>query len=180
MRAAGAVPRRHALGVLLPSAEELGLAGARAWARTRPAAVAINCDGVDDDGATTVMYTRRRPARLLDAAARAGAALHEAVRARRLLPGILTDGVALADAGWEVVTVSRGGLGTLARIHTPADRPDRLTASGVARTAQLIARMVVALAAAEAGDGADRGHAPAAAGAPRPAGSPRHARTLTP
>ena len=59
-------------------------------------------------------------------------------RPRRLLPGILTDGVALADAGWDVVTVSRGTLRTLARIHGPRDTVDLLTGIGVVETARLL------------------------------------------
>jgi hypothetical protein len=111
--------------VLLTSAEELGLAGARAWVRGRPAAVALNCDGVDDAGTLTCMYSGRAPAGLLDALRQVAGDAGDAVRVRRLLPGILVDGVALADAGWAVITVSRGTLRTLARIHTSADVESR-------------------------------------------------------
>ena len=39
------------IGVLITSAEELGLAGARVWAPSAPPeAEAINCDTVDDSG----------------------------------------------------------------------------------------------------------------------------------
>ena len=142
--AASALPRDVPLGVLLPSAEELGLAGARAWAREegRGAGLAINCDGVDDSGVLTLMYTGRRPVRLLRAGERAGAAAGVRPRPRRLLPGILTDGVALADAGWEAVTVSKGALRTLARIHTPLDVSARLEGRGIAVAARVIAGMV--------------------------------------
>jgi len=142
--AAGRVPAGEPLGVLLTSAEELGLAGARAWVRGRPPAVAVNCDGVDDRGAITLMYSGRRPERLLRAGERAAAEVGARLRARRLLPGILTDGVALADAGWEVVTVSKGTLRTLARIHTRADGAERLSGDGIAETAVVIAEMIVA------------------------------------
>jgi hypothetical protein len=140
--AAARVPRGTPLGVLLTSAEELGLAGSRAWARGRPPGVALNCDGVDDRGALVCMHGARAPARLLGAIARAGG---PAVRRRRLLPGILTDSVALADAGWETVTVSRGTAATLARIHRPADRPDRLTGEGIAGAAALLAATIAEL-----------------------------------
>jgi len=131
--------------VCLTSAEELGLAGARAWVQARPhePGVAINCDGVDDHGATTCMYTGRRPdtlvASLLAASARTGSRM----RAHRLLPGVLTDGVALADAGWSVVTLSRGGARTLARIHTPRDHAGLLTGTGMAEVAHVIANLLV-------------------------------------
>jgi hypothetical protein len=128
-------------GVCLTSAEELGLAGARAWVRNtarRESGTAINCDGVDDSGAMTCMYSGRRPdalvRALLDAAERTGTS----VRAHRLLPGVLTDGVALADAGWRVVTLSKGSLRTLARIHTPRDRAEAITGAGIAEVARVI------------------------------------------
>jgi hypothetical protein len=135
------------VGVCLTSAEELGLAGARAWVRTtarREPGTAINCDGIDDSGATTCMYSGRRPdalvRALLDAAERTGTT----ARAHRLLPGVLTDGVALADAGWRVVTLSKGTLRTLARIHTPRDRAEAITGAGIAEVARVIAETLQA------------------------------------
>jgi hypothetical protein len=59
-----------------------------------------------------------------------------------LLPGVLTDGVALADAGWPVVTLSKGGVRTLARIHTPHDRADRITGTGMAEVARVIVALI--------------------------------------
>jgi hypothetical protein len=109
--------------------------------------VAINCDGVDDSGVLTVMYTGRRPVRLLRAGERSGAAAGVAPHPRRLLPGILTDGVALTDAGWEAVTVSKGTVRTLARIHTPLDVSARVTGRGIADAARVVAGMVAELAA---------------------------------
>ena len=138
--AAAAVPPSLPLGVLLTSAEELGLAGARAWVKGQAPGVAVNVDGVDDVGAMTAMFSRRRPARLARLAAGAG------VRVRRLLPGILTDGVALADAGWETVTISKGTLRTLARIHGPRDRADALAGTGIAEAAGVVAAMATELA----------------------------------
>ena len=64
-----------------------------------------------------------------------------APRSRRLLPGVLTDGVALDARGWEVVTLSKGTVGTLARIHTPADSLDALRGDGVAEAARVMAAM---------------------------------------
>jgi hypothetical protein len=61
-----------------------------------------------------------------------------AVHAGRLLPGALLDGVALADAGWDVVTVSRGTLGTVARIHLPGDSLARLGGEGTTLAASMI------------------------------------------
>lgn len=131
------------VGVCLTSAEELGLAGARAWVlgAGRPGAggVAINVDGVDDDGQTTCMYSGRKPVSLVASVLSAAQASGSDVRAHRMIPGVLTDGVALADAGWHVVTLSKGGVRTLARIHTPADRADEITGAGIDEVARIIA-----------------------------------------
>ena len=133
------------VGVCLTSAEELGMAGARAWVRNAARgtpAVAINCDGVDDHGTTTCMYSGARPDALVKSVLEAGVRAGAAVRAHRLLPGVLTDGVALADAGWRVVTLSKGSVRTLARIHTPRDRPEPLTGAGMAEVAGVIVELL--------------------------------------
>lgn len=130
------------VGVVLTSAEELGLAGARAWARGHAAAVAINFDGIDDTGVVRLTYRRSKPARLLAAFARASTSTRVATRNGRVPSGVLVDGVALADAGWEVVTLSRGTWSTVARIHTPRDDLAHLTGSGIADLARLVARVV--------------------------------------
>jgi hypothetical protein len=138
--AAAALSPALPIGVLITDAEELSLAGARAWARSRTAGVALNCDSVDDDGPLAAMFTRRRPSRLLSALAEACVASNEVVRIRRLLPGILTDSVALADAGWETLTLSRGTLRTLLRIHTSRDNLRSMRGVGIAGAARVLAR----------------------------------------
>jgi hypothetical protein len=70
------------------------------------------------------------------------------VHVRRLLPGVLTDGVALAGAGWEVVTLSRGTWGTLRRIHTRRDDLAHLAGHGIPDAAEVLARDAADLAAA--------------------------------
>jgi hypothetical protein len=142
--AAAAVVRPDvAFGVLVPSAEELGLAGVRAWARTVPVSTAINCDGVDDDGEVTIMYSGRAPQSLIHT-------LREIapvpVRVRRMPLGLLTDSVALVERGWTTLTVSRGSFATLRRVHTPADSLARLRGDGIDPVATLLARAVEALA----------------------------------
>ena len=141
----GAESSRRPVGVCLTSGEELGLAGARAWVRGRPPATAINCDGVDDRGVVTCMYTGANPAALVARVTEAASRVGISVRAHRLLPGVLTDGVALADARWAVVTLSKGDARTLARIHSPRDRADLLRGTGIAEVARLIATVVDAL-----------------------------------
>ena len=129
------------VGVVLTSAEELGLAGARAWVRVpgRAPGVAINVDTVDDAGDVQVMYTGGLPAELAGVITDAGKRVKAKLSVRRLVPGILTDGVALADAGWQVVTVSKATMRTLARVHTPSDTSEAMTAVGMNETAALLA-----------------------------------------
>src|SRR5205823_3385500 len=124
-------------GVVLPSAEELGMAGARAWARVRPRGVALNCDGVDDEGELVIMYNREQPVALVTAVR---GAVAEAVRVRRMPLGLLTDSSALASAGWNAVTVSHGSLRTLRRIHTASDSLAQLRGTAVDRVAAILAR----------------------------------------
>ena len=96
------------VGVLLTSAEELGLAGARAAARRHPRATAINCDGVDDRGALLCMRSGRGGGRRSVAALEAAAKeLRVPLVVRGLIPGLLVDAVALHDAGWDAATLSR-------------------------------------------------------------------------
>lgn len=128
------------VGVLITDAEELGLAGARAWARTQASGeTVLNCDGVDDAGAVAVMYTGRRPHVLLVAVSAAAARSGVPFRALRMIPGVLTDSVAFTDAGMAAVTFSRGSAASLLRVHSPRDTLDRLRGTGIAPTAALIA-----------------------------------------
>ena len=135
------------IGVLLPSAEELGLAGARAWGRARQESgergIAINCDGVDDTGALTIMYSGMSAMEIIDAVR---ASADEPTRVRRMPLGLLLDSVALSDAGWRSVTVSRGSLASLRRVHTRDDSLEHLRGDGISRTARALARVAEALA----------------------------------
>jgi hypothetical protein len=145
LAAAVSVRPETMLGVLLPSAEELGLAGARAWARSarRGAGTAINCDGVDDAGELRIMYSGAAPTPLIQTLQ---ALAPGSCQVRRMPLGLLTDSVALADRGWASVTVSRGSLATLRRVHTPADSLAALRGDGIDDVATLLARTVEALA----------------------------------
>jgi hypothetical protein len=144
LAAAALLDRSAAVGVLIPSAEELGLAGARAWVRAHGGerAHVMNCDGVDDQGELTLMYTRTKPVPIVDAVQRAAGE----VRTRRMPPGLLLDSVAFADAGWSAATLSHGSMRTLARVHTPSDSLDALTGSQVDPMAWVLARAAEALA----------------------------------
>jgi len=132
-----------AVGILLTSAEELGLAGARAWASVHAPAVALNCDGVDDEGEVTIMHGSNPPTDVIDAVRRSST---RDVRVRRMPLGLLTDSVALADREWRAVTVSRGSLASLRRVHTPDDSLDALRGTGVDEVATVLARAAEALA----------------------------------
>jgi hypothetical protein len=137
--AAALVPPTMSLGVVITDAEELGLAGARAWANARRPGVALNCDSVDDDGPLVVMYTKSPPRSLLDALVVAARSEREQLRVLRLIPGILTDSVALADRGWRTVTLSRGTARTLKRIHTSRDTLEHMSGAGIAGAARVLA-----------------------------------------
>ena len=143
LAAAISVQPEKMFGVLLPSAEELGLAGARAWARGARKGTALNCDGVDDAGELTIMYSGAAPTPLIQTLE---ALAPRPPRVRRMPLGLLTDSVALADRGWSTVTVSRGSLATLRRVHTRADSLTNLRGDGIDEVATLLARAVEALA----------------------------------
>ena len=140
LRAAELLPRDSSIGVLLTSAEELGLAGARAWVRDGGIAPvsALNIDGVDDTGELRLIYSRRLPDSML---AMLGDAWPKPVA---LVPGVLMDGVAFADAGWEVVNVSKGSWSTVRRIHRPSDDLSHLEGSGVEEVALKLAGAIAA------------------------------------
>lgn len=130
------------MGVLITDAEEFALAGARAWARSRSAAgLALNCDGIDDTGPLTVMWHRGPSSDLTERFARAAREEGETLRVIRLLPGVLTDSVALAGAGWRTVTLSRGTLRTLQRIHTSYDTTQAMRGTGIGGAARVVARV---------------------------------------
>ena len=129
------------VGIVLTSAEELGLAGARACVRALPrveGGAVLNCDGVDDSGYLRVMYSGARPERVIRACAGA--------RPGRLPVGVLVDALAFSEAGWDAVTLSRGTLATWGRIHSTRDTADRLTGAGIDATATTLATAARALA----------------------------------
>lgn len=135
------------VGVLITSGEELGLAGARAWAsEARPGIITINCDTIDDAGGWRIMHTGRVPARINAAAEAISSPTVPKARLGRMIPGILADSMAFADRGIESVTVSRGTLSTLARIHTRRDNSIAFTATGVAEASALLEALTRELA----------------------------------
>jgi hypothetical protein len=136
------------LGVLITSGEELGLAGARAWASAHvwaasaePRPKILNCDTVDDAGDWRCMYTGPRPKRIAAAAETIAGGLDVRLSIGRLIPGILADSMAFADLGIEAVTLSRGSLSTLARIHTRRDNSNVIGGRGAAEASVLLSAL---------------------------------------
>jgi len=141
--AAAALPTEAPCAVCITSAEELGLAGARAWIagrRDQKPQTVWNVDTLDDSGTLQAMWSHRLPHSALAQLSAAARANGQELRIRRVLPGILTDGIAVADAGWPAITLSRGTLRTLLRIHRPNDTARHLTGEGAAVVATLMAR----------------------------------------
>lgn len=129
-----ALPPSAAVGVLLLDAEELGLVGARALARDRAnlleGTAVINFDGIDDCGGITALMHRAGPT-----VTRLASALGAGVWRR--LP-VVVDGMALAPAARECVTIMKGNWGTMRVVHTARDTADRLTLGGVEAVAGAI------------------------------------------
>ena len=133
----------RAVGVLLTSGEELGLVGARAWARAHAPGLALNCDGIDDVGALVCMRIGGSDGGLAVRALEAGAATcGVGLQVRGLIPGLLVDSVALSDAGWDAATLSRGRWTTLARVHRPGDDLAHLAGDGIEEAACVLAAAV--------------------------------------
>jgi hypothetical protein len=130
------LPPRAGVGVVFPDAEELGLLGARALVEERSGLLAgaavVNLDGLDDRGRTIALVHRAGPLTQ---------ALGEQLVAPRApwLP-VLVDGIELAAAARECVTIMKGGWATARIVHTPRDTADRLTLAGAREVAEGVAR----------------------------------------
>ncbi len=136
LETADALPPAAAVGLIFPDAEELGLVGARALARERPALVRdtalINLDGIDDRGPVVAFV--HRPGPLVDAVIAALGAR----RARRL--PVVVDGIVLGRVAREAVTILKGDLATMRVVHTRRDTAARLNLAGVDGVARALAR----------------------------------------
>jgi hypothetical protein len=129
------LPADAPVGAILLDAEELGLVGARALVRERANLLddtsVINFDGIDDRGRVVAFAHRPGPV-TRSVADRLGA------RTRRRLP-VVVDGLALAPASRECLTIMKGDWGTARVVHTPRDTADRLTLTGVEAVARAVA-----------------------------------------
>jgi hypothetical protein len=144
--AAASAPSSRDLGVLISSGEELGLAGARVWAaHAKPGIVVLNCDTIDDAGEWRLMYNGTRPDQIAAAAEKVSILSGSKLLPGRFIPGILADSMAFSDRGLPSVTLSRGTLSTLARIHTRRDTSNAFTSSGVAEASTLLLALTTEL-----------------------------------
>ncbi|HJQ11118.1 MAG TPA: M28 family peptidase [Gemmatimonadaceae bacterium] len=126
------------LGVLITSGEELGLAGALAWSKRAPEQLLVlNCDTVDEAGAYRCMYSDH-PHRITMIAENEAKRLGISLKIGRLIPGIMADSMVFSRWHWSAITLSRGTLGTLARIHTRRDNSAMLTGEGAAVASTLL------------------------------------------
>jgi len=136
------------VGFLVTDAEEFGLAGAAAAAGRPPldgVRAVINMDGLDDAGPMRVCDGHGFPVRdrapvLTAAVAKACGDAGLATRTGTLPPGLLCDHIPFAAAGVPAVTLMRGRLASLARVHRPSDTPDRLTGDGAEQAARAVSR----------------------------------------
>ena len=132
------LPREANVGVMFPDAEEYGLVGARALAADHRArftdAAVVNLDSLDDAGRVTAFLHR---------AGGVGAGVAEALHARRWrwLP-VIVDGIALAPATRECVTIMKGNWSTMRIVHRLSDTTGRVRLDGAALVAAGLARVL--------------------------------------
>jgi len=152
-------PHADDVAFVITDGEEMGLCGARSLAtRLPPISGVINIDGIDDEGPFHIVERFGRPRRglaphLAAPLLAAAAELHHPVRRRDVPFGILLDHMPLVDAGLPALTLMRGGLHSLLRVHTPADDLTRLRGTGAAEAAELLTRALVRLRAIDAHSG---------------------------
>jgi hypothetical protein len=129
---------------LVTDGEELGLAGARAAAVHLPRVNGvINIDGVDDEGRFFVLerfgWPRQGLSPHLAVALLGAAGALELPAVRRDVPlGLLLDHMPLVTAGIPALTVMRGELRSLARVHLPSDDLGHLRGTGIPLMADLL------------------------------------------
>ena len=145
------------IGYLITDAEEMGLAGARDIARKLdPVIGIINVDGLDDVGPVQILEKFGMPPRHIAphlVAALLAAAEEMSVPAnRRNVPfGLLLDHIPLARRHLPAVTVMRGTIGSMLRVHRPGDSADALNGKGVESVVALLNRALAILRSTPAG-----------------------------
>jgi hypothetical protein len=137
---------------LITDAEELGLAGARAAAPHLPPVFGvINIDGLDDEGSFYVLerfgtFRKRGLApHLAVALLQEAEALGETVRRRDLPFGVPVDHIPIVRAGIPALTVMRGTVRSLRRVHQTSDDLNHLRGDGIRRGVDLVCGALVRL-----------------------------------
>lgn len=146
--ALGIAARERATGdvaFIITDAEELGLAGSRAIAgQLPPVHGVINLDGLDDGGEFYVlerfgvMRKKGMAPHLAAAIMQAAAAMGEAAERRDMPFGIPVDHIPIVVGGTPALTVMRGTMASLRRVHRPYDDLDHLRGDGVRKTVELV------------------------------------------
>ncbi len=132
------------VALIITDAEELGLAGAHAIAGQLPPSFGvINVDGIDDVGGFFLVerfgWPKKGAAPHLAAALLGAAAELDLPARRRDVPiGLLLDHLPIVRAGTPALTLMKGKLSALRRVHRPADNLERLHGQGVEQAIHLL------------------------------------------
>jgi hypothetical protein len=132
------------VGILITSAEEFGLVGARVFARLTPDlqdAEFVNLDTLDQEGLLYIVSHDTAGARFARELEPALAEVRVAVQRRRLPLGIFVDSAPLARTRARSVTLGRLTWSTLRRIHTTRDTPDGFSLETAVRVGKAVAEL---------------------------------------
>jgi hypothetical protein len=132
------------VGILITSAEEFGLVGARVFARLTPNlddAEFVNLDTLDQEGRLYIVSHDTAGAQFARDLEPALAEVQLPLQRRRLPLGIFVDSAPLARTRARSVTIGRLTWNTLRRIHTTADTPDGLSLETAERVGRVVARI---------------------------------------
>lgn len=139
------------VALLVTDGEELGLVGALVAARElRDVAAVINLDGLDDSGDLRVLrgwigLPLRSGARLARIVRDVARRLGERPHSSRVPLGLMLDHVPFAEVRVPAVTIMRGRVSAMWRIHRPSDDATRMTGAGIVRTAAVVSEVLAEL-----------------------------------
>jgi Zn-dependent M28 family amino/carboxypeptidase len=132
------------VGILITSAEEFGLVGARVFARLTPnlhEAEFVNLDTLDQEGRLFIVSHDTMGARFARDLEPTLGDVRVPVQRRRLPLGIFVDSAPLAKTRARSVTIGRLTWNTLRRIHTTTDTPEGLSLETAERVGRAVARI---------------------------------------